>query len=153
MGAWTRQLDMWDRDWKGQSFNGRCLKEELSAHSAAEAISDRNLEEYTVWGVALHVHKYKELMLSLLEGREPNYPAGDDDFPPVPQGGLSEKEWIGMIHAFDEVHGALVTRARGLDGAFLETVFPPWGITWGEAFAWATGHDGYHTAQIRNMKR
>ena len=26
-------------------------------------------------------------------------------------------------------------------------------LPWGQAFAWIFGHDGYHTAQIRNMPR
>jgi len=153
MNAWTRSLDMWDRDWKGKSFNGPNLREELLAHPAQEAASDRNAEEYTVWGVALHVHKYKEMMLALLEGREPVWPEGDEDFPPVPEGGLTEPKWLEVIGLMDETHDALVAHARGLDEPFLETVFPPWEISWGETFAWAVGHDGYHTAQIRNMKR
>ena len=153
MGAWIRMLDMWDRDWHGRSFNGRCLFEELAAHTAFDAVLDRNFEEYTVWGVALHVHKYKEMMLANLEGREPALPEGEDEFPPLPNGGITEERWIGLLHAMDATHNALVTRARALDEAFLDTSFAPWEITWGETFAWAAGHDGYHTAQIRNMKR
>lgn len=153
MNSWTRLLDMWDRDWHGKSFNGRSLRDELLAHSAEDAVSDRNFEGYTVWGVAFHVHKYKEQMLAILENREPRWPAGDDDFPPVPQGGLTEPRWLEVIDLMDKTHGALVTRARQLDETFLETLFIPWEITWGETFTWAFGHDGYHTAQIRNMKR
>jgi len=153
MGAWERQLAMWDRDWKGQSFNGRCLREELLAHPADEAASDRTAEGYTVWGVALHVHRYKELLLAHLERRAPLWPEGEEDFPPVPEGGLSEPRWLETIDAMDQTHEALLTRAMGLTEEFLATEFPPWQITWGEAFAWATGHDGYHTAQIRSMRR
>jgi hypothetical protein len=153
MGVWERQLDMWDRDWRGQSYNGRSLRDELLAHPAAAASTDRNHEEYTVWGVALHVYKFKETMLAHLEGREPEFPYGDEDFPPVPDGGLTEPVWLEAIGRMDETHEALVTRARGLDETFLETVYPEWEISWGETFAWAVGHDGYHTAQIRNMKR
>lgn len=153
MGVWERQLDMWTREWSGPGFNGRCLMEELRAHSADQASSDRNLEEYTVWAVALHVHKYKEMMLAELEGRAADYPAGDDDFPPVPDEGLTEKRWAEVIAVMAQTHEALVSKALPLDESFLETEFPPWKITWGEAFAWAVGHDSYHTAQIRNMKR
>ncbi len=153
MNAWIRQLDMWDRDWKGKSFNGRNLREELLAHSARDAASDRNHEEYTVWGVALHVHRYKELLLAHLENREPRWPDGEEDFPPVPSGGLTEPQWLETVGLMDETHEALVAKARTLDETFLETTFPPWEITWGEVFAWAVGHDGYHTAQIRNMHR
>lgn len=153
MSVWQRLMDGWDRDWKGQSFNGRCLMEELSAHSAQEASTDRTVEGYTVWSVALHVHRYKELMLAQLEGRAPVWPEGDDDFPALPEGGLDEKRWIATIHHLDATHQELVARARTLDEAFLETVFEPWQITWAETFVWAAGHDGYHTAQIRNMKR
>ena len=32
-------------------------------------------------------------------------------------------------------------KARLLDEAFLDTEFAPWQMPWGEAFAWATGHD------------
>ena len=53
----------------------------------------------------------------------------------------------------DETHEALLDKARTLDEAFLETTFTPWEISWGEVFTWASGHDGYHVAQIRNMKR
>ncbi len=153
MGVWDRQLDMWDSEWKGRSFNGRSLQEELLAHPAAEVVSDRNLEEYTIWGVALHVHKFKEMMLAELESRKPVWPEGDDDFPPIPETPLTEPHWLETIHHMDETHEALVAKARTLDEAFLETTFAPWEITWGELFAWAVGHDGYHTAQIRNMKR
>lgn len=153
MNAWTRQLDMWDRDWKGQSYNGRNLRDELLAHPARDAASDRNHEEYTVWGVALHVHKFKELMLATLENRDPVWPEGDEDFPPLPAKGLTEPDWLEVIGRMDDTHEALVTRARTLDEAFLDTIFPPWEMPWGEMFAWAMGHDGYHTAQIRNMKR
>jgi len=153
MGVWQDQLDQWDREWQGPSFNGRSLREELLAHPAAAAATDRNLEEYTVWGVALHVHRYKETMLAHLEGREPRLPYGDEDFPPVPAGGLTEPLWLEAIGLMDETHQALVDRARTLDEAFLASVYPPWEITWGQTFAWAAGHDSYHVAQIRNMKR
>lgn len=152
MDHWQRQLDMWDREWQGKSFNGRSLRDELLAHPAAEVASDRTVEEYTVWGVALHVHRYKELFLSLLEGRDPVWPEGEEDFPPVPEN-LTEPRWLETIETMSTTHDALLAKARTLDEAFLETVFPPWEITWGEAFAWAVGHDGYHTAQIRNMRR
>ena len=153
MSAWTRLLDSWDRNWKGKSFDGRNLKEELLAHPARDAVSDRNLEEYTVWGVALHVHRYKEWILSELEGRAPSWPEGDDDFPPIPEEGLTEPHWLETIDQMDQTHEALLAKARALDEAFLETIFTPWEITWGEVLTWAAGHDGYHTAQIRNMKR
>jgi len=153
MTQWERLLEAWDRDWAGPSFNGRCLRDELALHPARDAASGRNHEEYTVWGVALHVHKFKELLLAHLEGRDPVWPEGDDDFPPVPTGGLTEERWIGTIHALHETHEALLARARTLDEAFLDTEFAPWQISWGEVFTWAAGHDGYHTAQIRNMKR
>ena len=153
MDAWTRLLDFWDRDWKGQSFDGRNLKDELLAHPARLAASDRTVEQYTVWGVALHVHKFKELLLASLENREPSWPEGDEDFPPVPADGLTEPKWLETIGLMDETHEALLDKARTLDEAFLETTFTPWEISWGEVFTWASGHDGYHVAQIRNMKR
>lgn len=153
MKSWNRLLDQWDREWAGPSFNGRSLREELLAHPAREAISDRNHEEYTVWGVALHVHRYKELLLAHLENRDLHWIEGDDDFPSVPEGGLTEPRWLETIGHMDQTHHTLVTRARELDEAFLETIFPPWEISWGVVFSWAVGHDGYHTAQIRNMPR
>ena len=153
MNAWIRLLDYWDRDWKGEPFDGRCLRDELLAHPAGEAVSDRNHEEYTIWGVALHVHKFKELLLAELEGREAAWPEGDDDFPPVPEKGLTEPKWLETIGLMDETHEALVAKARTLDEAFLETTFAPWEMTWGTVFTWAAGHDRYHVAQIRNMKR
>ena len=152
MGAWDRVLDFWDREWSGGSYNGRCLREELLARPARDVTSDRNHEEYTVWGVALHVHKYKEMFLAHLENREPSYPYGDDDFPPVP-GGVTEPQWLEVIGTMDETHRKLLDRCRTFDEAFLASQFPVWEMPWGDALTWASGHDGYHTAQIRNMAR
>jgi hypothetical protein len=153
MNSWIRLLDYWDRDWKGQALDGRSLREELLAHPAREAISDRTYEGYTVWGVALHVHRYKEILLSTLEKREAEFPEGDEDFPAVPEAGLTEPKWLEAIGLMDETHEALIGHARTLDEPFLETLFEPWQMSWGTAFTWAAGHDRYHVAQIRNMKR
>jgi len=153
MNAWHRLLDYWDRDWRGPALDGRSLREELLAHPAREAASDRTFEGYTVWGVAQHVHRYKEILLAALEKRDPVFPEGDEDFPAVPEGGLTEPKWLEAIGQFDDTHEALLAHARTLDEAFLESEFEAWQMSWGTMFTWAAGHDRYHVAQIRNMKR
>jgi hypothetical protein len=90
MTGWLRLIDYWDREWKGKSFNGLCEREELRARSAAQAADAHTVEGYTVWGVALHLHRYKEIFLARLEGRDPRFPAGDEDFPALPADGLTD---------------------------------------------------------------
>lgn len=152
MNSWNRLLDFWDKDWKGDSWNGRNLRDELAAHSAAQAADTRSLGGYTVWGIALHVLRIKEMLLAELEGRAPVWPEGEERFPAVPTQGLTEDRWVEVQDILAKTHDALVAKARTLDEAFLESEFRPWEVSWGNAFTWASSHDVYHTAQIRNMK-
>ena len=152
MTGWLRLIDYWDREWKGESFNGRCLRDELAAHTAAQACYDRNVEGYSVWGVGLHVHRYKEIFLAKLEGREPVFPAGDFDFPAV-TAGLTDATWLEVISQMERTHDALSARARTLEEPFLDTSFDGGEMTWAEGLISVFTHDFYHVAQIRNMKR
>jgi len=153
MNPWIRLIDYWDREWKGESFNGRCLREELAAHTAPQASDTHTVEGYTVWGVGLHVHRYKEIFLARLEGREPVFPAGDLDFPPVPAEGLTQARWQDVQAAMAATHDALSARARTLEEPFLDASFDGGEMPWAEGLISVFTHDFYHGAQIRNMKR
>jgi len=153
MDGWLRLINYWDREWKGESFNGRCLRDELASYTAAQAADDHTVEHYTVWGVGLHVHRYKEIFLARLEGREPVFPAGDEDFPTLPEGGLTEAAWSAAQKAMAATHDALSARARTLKEAFLDTPFDGGAMTWAEGLISVFTHDFYHVAQIRNMRR
>ncbi len=152
MNSWDRVLDFWDKDWKGDSWNGRNLRDELAAHSAAQASDSGSLEGYTVWGIALHVLRIKEMLLAELDGRTPVWPEGEERFPAVPQGGLTENRWAEIQALLAKTHDALLAKVRTLDEVFLETKFQPWDVSWGNALTWASSHDVYHVTQIRNMK-
>ena len=131
-------------------YTGVPLLEHLES---VEVVSDRNLEEYTVWGVALHLHRYKEIFLARLEGRDPQFPAGDEDFPAVPAEGLTEGRWLAVLTTMDATHDALSARARTLDEPFLDTSFDGGDMTWAEGLISVFTHDFYHVAQIRSMGR
>jgi len=152
VNPWVRLIDYWDREGKGESFNGRCLKDELASRSAAQASSADTVEGYSVWGVALHVHRYKEIFLARLEARAPRFPAGDEDFPPVPVA-LTEEDWHEVQAAMALTHDALSTRARTLGEPFLDTSFDGGAMTWAEGLISVFTHDFYHVAQIRSMAR
>ena len=152
MDSWLRLIDYWDREWEGESFNGRCLRDELAAHTAAQAADTHTVEGFTVWGVGLHVHRYKEIFLARLEEREPVFPGGDFDFPPVPQE-LTDLRWEAAILQMEKTHNALSARAKGLKEAFLDGSFDGGEMTWAEGLISVFTHDFYHVAQIRSMKR
>ena len=153
MTGWLRLIDYWDREWKGESFNGRCVGDELASSTAEEAVSSRTVEGYTVWGVGLHLHRYKEIFLAKLEGREPAYPEGDFDFPPAPEGGVTEHRWRSVLSQMGRTHDALSARTRLLEESFLDRSFDGGAMTWAEGLISVFTHDFYHVAQIRNMKR
>lgn len=153
MNTWLRLIDYWDREWKGGSFNGRCLRDELASHSADQAIDTQTVEGFTVWGVGLHVHRYKEIFLARLEGRGPVFPAGDSDFPSIPEAGLDEARWRATLAQMEATHDALSARARTLEEHVLDGSFDGGEMTWAEGLISVFTHDFYHVAQIRSMKR
>ncbi len=152
MDAWSRLINYWDREWKGDSFNGRCLRDELAAQTANQVVDADTLEGFTVWGVALHVHRYKEIFLARLEGRAPGFPEGDQDFPPVPKDRVTEARWQAALARMEATHDALSARARTLDERFLDRSFDGGEMTWAEGLISVFTHDFYHVAQIRNMR-
>jgi hypothetical protein len=144
-----------DTEYGGGSFNGPNLAKTLRSLTAVQAASDATLEGYTVWGVVLHLMYWKHELAQALGAATgsawalPDLPCEGQDFPALPET-RTEEAWQQTLAELDAMHAAYVAVLKTFPAARLDEEMA-WGCTFGEAIAWMTTHDTYHTAMIRNM--
>jgi hypothetical protein len=137
-------------EYNGFSFNGPNLRKTLKSLSFSQIISTDTYEKYSVWGIVLHLMKWKHTLAGLLGAQDLlPFPYGDEDFPQLPQQ-LTEEAWENTLVEMDIIHKQYLLTLADFDPEKLEEKMT-WGCTYGEAITWMTTHDTYHLAQIRNM--
>ena len=137
-------------EYNGGSFNGPNLVKTLRNLSLDQVTNTNTYEGYTVWGIVLHLMKWKhELAILLGADNLTPFPYEGDNFPNLPQK-LNAAAWEATLAEMDTIHEAYIQALSTVDPAKLDETMP-WGCSYGEAIAWMTTHDTYHTAQIRNM--
>ena len=139
-----------EKEYNGNSFNGPNLVRTLKALSFDQVTSTDNFEGYSVWGIVLHLMKWKHFLANVLGADNlGTFPYKGENFPELPEI-LSESAWEQTLTEMDTIHEAYMTALSAFDPVKLEEKME-WGCSFGEAIAWMTTHDTYHTAQIRNM--
>ncbi len=137
-------------EYNGASFNGPNLIKTLNILTLDQVKSTETYEGYTVWGIVLHLMKWKHQCAVLL-GAETLSPFAyeGDNFPDLPNI-LTATAWEDTLAEMDAIHSVYIKELSELDAAKLDEDMT-WGCSFGEAIAWLATHDTYHIAQIRNM--
>ncbi|MDF1515525.1 MAG: DinB family protein [Anaerolineae bacterium] len=143
-------LTIINNEYNGNSFNGPNLVKTIQQLTLEQVVSTDNFEGYSVWGIVLHLMKWKyELAKALGNTDLEPFPYDGDNFPLLPDVRTPEA-WDNTLRHMDRLHAAFVDALAVFDPTKLDEAMV-WGCTYGEAIAWMTTHDAYHTAQIRNM--
>ncbi len=145
-----------DADFGGESYNGKSLMATLGGLGAAQAAADSSHEGYSAWSVALHLAYCKWVVAKALLGEEGKgelgpypYPQGSGGFCAPPD--ASPEAWSGLLGYPRRVHLLAIGAIRCAGEPDLEREVAEWKEPLENTVAWLCGHDGYHTAQIRNM--
>lgn len=137
-------------EYKGGSFNGPNLIKTLKSLTLDQVKSTETFESHTVWGIVLHLMKWKHyLAVQLGDNTLSPFPYEGDNFPKLPDT-LTAAAWETTLAEMDTIHAAYMKALSELDASKLDEAMT-WGCSVGEAIAWMTTHDTYHIAQIRNM--
>ena len=145
---WLAQIK--STEYNGGSFNGPNLVKTLKSLTLDQVTSTDTFEKYTVWGIVLHLMKWKyELAVVLGAKNLGPFEYKGDNFPELP-GDLSTQAWDKTLTEMDAIHKGYMQALSEFAEKKLDDDMA-WGCSFGEAIAWMTTHDTYHTAQIRNM--
>lgn len=142
--------EMIDREFEGNSFNGKSLLATLRDLSLEQALFDGTQGGYSVFAVTLHVAYYKYLISGMLGGKPAEFPYERADFPALPDP-PDKAAWENALERLKTYHDACRIAIESLTGGALEAIIPAWKVTARVALEWYATHDIYHTAQIRNM--
>lgn len=146
-------LILWlaESEYNGGSFNGPDLVKTLTGLTLDQAKTTDTYEAYSVWGIVLHLMTWKHFLARILgDTTLGGFPYEGENWPALPAE-LSQAAWEKTLAEQDDIHAAYVAALKAFPVARLGDKMPEWGCTYGEAIAWMTTHDTYHTAQIRNM--
>jgi hypothetical protein len=139
-----------DSEYNGMSFNGPNLMKTLKSLNIDQVTSTDTYEGYSVWGIVLHLMKWKYELARLLGAKNLDaFPYEDDNFPQLPDL-LSAAAWEDTLLEMDGIHAVYMKVLSAFNPAKLADKME-WGCSFGEAIAWMATHDTYHLAQIRNM--
>ena len=143
-------VEIADREFDGQSYNGPSFMATLRAASLEQVLSTDTLEGFNIYGVVLHVLFCKYQMLVALGVEAEAFPYEDTDWPAVPAD-ADESSWKAALKLLSDYHRRINDAAVALGPEELNVVFARWRTTRRDLLLWYVTHDTYHTAQIRNM--
>ncbi len=134
-------VDLTDREFDGQSFNGPSLMRTLRSLSLEQAVAKKTHEDYKAWSIVLHLGYWKQFLAVQLSGK-------DGAVSPVPH---EEKDWPSLPPelSLEAVHRFYMDALRSFPPDRLDEELEAWECPFG--IAWMATHDTYHVAQIRNM--
>lgn len=147
-------LDMADKEFEGESFNGPPLMATLDSLSAREARSEATYEGYSAWEIAVHCAFYKHIIAAALGETVEPFPYEEKNFSPLPEAAgetADDAAWRSARALLRRSHHALMKAAREASIQKLDEIWPEWDVPFREAIAWLCTHDVFHNAQIRSM--
>jgi hypothetical protein len=148
----TPFFDYADADFEGESFNGESLIATLEKLTPEAAASKATHEGYSAWAVAVHLAYWKFFLARSLDAEAAgSFPYQHDKHGFGEAVPVDEAGWKALIAYLRTIHATTGRLIRALDELRLAETMPAWKIPYAKAIAWYLGHDGYHTAQLRNM--
>lgn len=143
-------LDMADKEFDGESFNGPPLMVTLDSLSAEEARSEATYEGYSAWEIAVHCAFYKHIIAAALGSEVEKFPYAEKNFAPIPTP-ADDGAWKSARALLRRSHHAVMNAFRAASSEKLDEIWPEWDVPFREAAAWLCTHDTFHNAQIRSM--
>ncbi len=143
-------LDMADKEFDGESFNGPPLMATLDALSAEEARSEATYEGYSAWEIAVHCAFYKHVIAAALGATVEKFPYEEKNFSAIPEP-ADDAAWKSARALLRRSHHAVMGATRAASREALDAVWPEWDVPLREAVSWLCTHDTFHNAQIRSM--
>jgi len=139
-----------ESEYNDGSFNGPNLVKTLKSLTMEQVTTEETYEGYTVWAIVLHLMYWKHFIARVLgDATLGDFPYQGENWLTLPEE-RSEAAWSRTLSEQDEIHKAYMAALRAFPEERLGERMQ-WGCPFGEAIAWMTTHDTYHTAQIRNM--
>lgn len=140
-----------DVEFDGKSFNGYSLMPTLEQLSLEEALSTDSHENYSAWGIVLHVMFCKQLIAKHMGiDIKEYYPYQQKDWPDLPVS-KDEKSWQETLQNLKNIHEAYIKALKEFPVEKWSEKFPVWKLPYNNIFYWLPTHDTFHATQIRNM--
>lgn len=155
MDAMTKfLLNHIDHEFRGPSMNGPSLMETLRPLSHSKAASHKTFDGYSAWEIAVHLANYRMIILRELGKAAPLEPyrwRSSDFAPQMHERDATAASWTACLEYLEQLHDAVLAAFRSSDAPKPGQLMDKWGIPWGEVLVWYSGHDTFHSAQLRSM--
>jgi uncharacterized damage-inducible protein DinB len=159
MSEVDRLVGLIEAAYAGEPWHGPSLQDNLqgmTAHQAARRVGSA----HTIWELVLHIAAWHGEIARRLQGHEAGTPP-EGDFPAAPEAdAATESQWRKALAWLDESQNALVSAARAVPDADLDTPVLDYrqnssgqGATRRTTLVGVLQHDAYHSGQIAALKR